>query len=94
MYVRNPMNMRQIGKVSLSPSVVDGLVIWIKNPIPMMGRLDELEKYPYYFQFTLTSLRRRNRFFFPGHKTCSNHNVRMMIEKIKNHIIHSVEVWY
>lgn len=55
MYVRNPMNMRQIGKVSLSPSVVDGLVIWTKNPIPMMGRLDELEKYPYYFQFTLTS---------------------------------------
>ena len=54
-YVRNPMNIRQIGKICLSPSVVDGMVIWTKNPIPMMRRLDELEKYTYYFQFTLTS---------------------------------------
>ncbi len=54
-YVRNPMNIHQISKVSLSPSVVDAIVLWTKNPIPMIKRLDELEKYPYYIQFTLTS---------------------------------------
>lgn len=54
-YVRNPMNIHQIGKISLSPSVVDGMVIWTKNPIPMMSRLKELDKYNYYFQFTLTA---------------------------------------
>lgn len=53
--VRNPMNVHQIGKISLSPDVVDGIVFWTKNPIPMMAHLSELEKYTYYFQFTLTS---------------------------------------
>ena len=53
--VRNPMNIHQIGKINLSPDVVDGIVFWTKNPIPMMNRLSELEKYVYYFQFTLTA---------------------------------------
>lgn len=53
--VRNPMNIHQISKVSLSPDVVDGIVFWTKNPIPMMSRLDELKDYMYYFQFTLNS---------------------------------------
>ena len=52
---RNPMNIHQIGKINLSPDVVDGIVFWTKNPSPMMSRLSELEKYIYYFQFTLTS---------------------------------------
>ncbi len=52
-YVRNPMNYHQVGKVKLTPSVVDGIVFWTKNPIPMLSRLHELEKYNYYFQFTL-----------------------------------------
>lgn len=51
--VRNPMNTHQIGRISLSPDVVDGLVLWTKNPVPMLNRLLELEKYNYYFQFTL-----------------------------------------
>lgn len=51
--VRNPMNIHQISKVSLDPSVVDGIVFWTKNPIPMMKRLDELKDYTYYFQFTV-----------------------------------------
>lgn len=51
--VRNPMNIHQISKVSLDPSVVDGIVFWTKNPIPMMNRLDELKDYTYYFQFTV-----------------------------------------
>lgn len=55
LYVRNPMNIHQIGKINLSPSVVDGIVFWTKNPIPMMEKLDKIKKYPYYFQFTLTA---------------------------------------
>ncbi len=53
--VRNPHNPRQIGRINISPETVDGIVFWTKNPGPMMGRLGELEKYPYYFQFTLTA---------------------------------------
>lgn len=52
--VRNPMNDRQVSRISLNPRVVDGFVFWTKNPLPMMSRLEELEEYPYYFQFTLT----------------------------------------
>lgn len=53
--VRNPMNFRQISKIDLSPEVVDGIVFWTKNPAPMLKRLEELEKYNFYFQFTLTA---------------------------------------
>ena len=53
--VRNPMNIHQIGKISLAPEVVDGIVFWTKNPIPMLDRLSELDKYNYYFQFTLNA---------------------------------------
>ena len=53
-YVRNPMNEHQISKIDLSPDVVDCIVFWTKNPEPMITRLDELSKYNYYFQFTLT----------------------------------------
>ena len=53
-YVRNPMNPHRISEVSLSPDVVDGIVFWTKNPTPMINRLDELQDYTYYFQFTLT----------------------------------------
>ena len=54
-YVRNPMNAHQISRVSLSPEVVDGIVFWTKNPIPMLDKLDALRDYMYYFQFTLNS---------------------------------------
>lgn len=53
--VRNPMNPRQISRVNLSPEVVDGIVFWTKNPAPMLKKLDPLEKYIYYFQFTVTA---------------------------------------
>lgn len=52
--VRNPMNPRQVSRVDLSPLAVDGLVLWTKNPIPMLDKLDGLQDYMYYFQFTLT----------------------------------------
>lgn len=54
-YVRNPMNVHQISKISLSPEVIDGIVFWTKNPIPMMPNLDRLKDYAYYFQFTVNS---------------------------------------
>ncbi len=52
---RNPMRFHQVSKISLSPDAVDGIVFWTKNPAPMMDRLNELEAYTCYFQFTLTS---------------------------------------
>ena len=52
--VRNPMNMRQVSKIKLTHDVVDGIVFWTKNPLPMLGRLNELSEYKYYFQFTIT----------------------------------------
>lgn len=54
-YVRNPMNAHQISRISLLPDVVDGIVFWTKNPIPMLEKLDLLNDYMYYFQFTLNS---------------------------------------
>ena len=53
--VRNPVNPRQVSRVSLSPDVVDGIVFWTKNPIPMLDRLDGLSGYMYCFQFTLNA---------------------------------------
>ncbi len=54
-YTKNPMNPKQISKLELSPDMVDCIVFWTKNPEPMLDRLNELEPYPFYFQFTLTS---------------------------------------
>lgn len=54
-YVRNPINTHQISKVNLSADVIDGIVFWTKNPIPMIDKMSELEKYIYYFQFTLNA---------------------------------------
>ena len=54
LYVRNPMNAHQVRKINLSPDVIDCIVFWTKNPINMLGKLEELKPYMYYFQFTLT----------------------------------------
>lgn len=55
LYVRNPINRHQVSEIRISPEVVDCIVFWTKNPAPMLSRLDELQGYPYYFQFTLTA---------------------------------------
>lgn len=52
--VRNPMNAHQISKINLSPEVVDCIVFWTKNPANMIEKLENLQAYVYYFQFTLT----------------------------------------
>lgn len=51
--VPNPFNPKMISRVSLGPQVVDCIVFWTKNAAPMIPRLDELQDYKYYFQFTL-----------------------------------------
>jgi DNA repair photolyase len=48
------MNFHQISQIRLTPDVVDGIVFWTKNPVPMLERLEELKNYNYYFQFTIT----------------------------------------
>ena len=54
-YVRNPMNIRQVSSISLSPELVDCIVFWSKNPRPLMDRSEQLHNYMYYFQFTLNA---------------------------------------
>lgn len=53
--VRNPVNARQISRISLRPDCVDGIVFWTKNPLPMLDKLQQLAGYTYYFQFTLNA---------------------------------------
>lgn len=57
LYVRNPMNPRQVSDLRLNRDTVDCFVFWTKNPGPMMDRFSLLDDkgYPYYFQFTLTA---------------------------------------
>ncbi len=52
--MRNPMNPRQISRIDLSTELVDCIVFWTKNPENMLDRLELLQDYMYYFQFTLT----------------------------------------
>jgi hypothetical protein len=52
--VRNPMNARQVRRISLLPAEVDGIVFWTKDPAPMLDKLPRLGDYTYYVQFTLT----------------------------------------
>ena len=52
--VRNPRNPAQITRVPIDPESVNGFVFWSKNPSPMLVRLNLLNQYTYYFQFTVT----------------------------------------
>lgn len=54
-FVRNPVNIHQISRISLSPDLIDCIVFWSKNPKPMLEKLGSIKEYPFYFQFTLTS---------------------------------------
>ena len=54
-FCRNPMNRKQVSKVSLSPDVVDCIVFWTKDPQNVIKYLNELKNYNYYFQITITS---------------------------------------
>jgi len=53
--VRNPMNHRQVSSIALSPSTVDCIVFWTKDPSAMLDRLDNLSGYHYYFLITVNA---------------------------------------
>jgi hypothetical protein len=54
--VRNPMQPKQVSRISLTPDVVDAIVFWTKNPASFISCLPEIDRlgYSYYFLFTLT----------------------------------------
>jgi hypothetical protein len=54
-YVRNPMNFRQVSKISLFKDVVDCIVFWTKVPSKITEKLDQLDGlgYRYYFQINI-----------------------------------------
>lgn len=53
---KNPFNSRQIRRVSLTPSDVDVMVFWTRNPSKLIPNLPELDRsgFKYYFQYTIT----------------------------------------
>jgi hypothetical protein len=57
--VRNPMNLHQISRITLSTDVVDCIVFWSKNPRKMINNLGRLKGYSYYFQFSITGYGQR-----------------------------------
>ena len=87
--VRNPMNPHQVSRISLSPDVVDGIVFWTKNPLPMMDKLDGLKDYPYYFQFTLNSYGKDIEANIPP----KNHVMLSAFQKLANKIGKERIVW-
>jgi hypothetical protein len=55
--VRNPFNANSLRRVSLEPAELDFLVLWTRDPRPLVPSLGELEGrgLRFYFQFTLTA---------------------------------------
>lgn len=66
--VPNPFNANQISRITLSPESVDCFVFWTKNPKPMIERLNELDEYNYYFQYTITPYGKDVETGFPNKK--------------------------
>ncbi|MCI8955997.1 MAG: DUF1848 domain-containing protein [Eubacterium sp.] len=89
LYVRNPMNFHQISEIKISPDVVDCIVFWTKNPLPMMERLDELKEYNYYFQFTLTGYGNDIEVNLPNKKT----SMIPIFQELSNRIGKEKVIW-
>lgn len=53
--VRNPMNYKQVSRISLKKEDVECFVFWSKNPKNLLKNLEKLKDYNYYFQITITS---------------------------------------
>lgn len=56
--VRNPFYPKQVSRILLDDEHIDAIIFCTKNPIPMMKHLDELSKYPFVFQVTVTPYRK------------------------------------
>ncbi len=78
---RNPNNHQPI-RIILSPDIVDCIVFWTKNPIPMIERLDELKDYCYYFLFTLTGYGRDVEAHIPDKKKVMIPTFQRLSDKI------------
>jgi len=52
--VKNPYNPNQIRRVSLAPADVSGIVFWTKNATPLLAKMDVLDMYEYYYQYSIT----------------------------------------
>ena len=52
--VPNPRNPHHLSRITFSPSSVECIIFWSKNPAPLLPYLDEIHKigYHFYFQFT------------------------------------------
>lgn len=51
--VPNPMNLKQISKISLKKNDVDCFVFWTKNPQQFLDNINELDGYQYYIQISI-----------------------------------------
>jgi DNA repair photolyase len=51
--VRNPMNFKQVSKISLKKGDVECFVFWTKNPKKFLDNIEELDRYQFYFQITI-----------------------------------------
>lgn len=51
----NPYNANRLGRVTLSPEVVDCIAFWTKNPQPMLDKVQKIADmgYDFYFMFSL-----------------------------------------
>lgn len=86
--VRNPMNSHQVGKVILSPSVIDCIVFWTKDPAPMLNKLSLLSDYKYYFQVTINAYDKKIERNVP-----SKHSVIEAFIKLSNMIGKEKVIW-
>ena len=51
--VLNPFNPKQANRISLKKDDVTCIVFWTKDVSPILEKIDQLEGYNYYFQYTL-----------------------------------------
>lgn len=86
-YVRNPVNMHNISKVPVNPEVVDCIVFWTKDPKTMMARLDEINAFNYYFQFTINPYDKRLELNVPNKKSVINTFVELADRIGSNRVI-------
>ena len=53
--VINPFNSKQANRISLKNEDIDCFVFWTKNPRPLLDRINELNGFNYYFQYTINN---------------------------------------
>ena len=53
--VINPFNSKQANRISLKNEDIDCFVFWTKNPKPLLDRINELNGFNYYFQYTINN---------------------------------------